>query len=134
MSRSKRSSAPSSGRFEALKALIEEAASDVPEIGALEESEKWGQPRFAPAKSNVGSSVRSETRADGDHALMFICTSGLVEEFRTLYDDTLQFDGKRAIVIPSADLPDRSALKHCIQLALTHKLRKRQSKGRHPRA
>ena len=134
MKRLKTNTAPSSGRFETLKALIHEAAREVPDIGLLEETVKWGQPSFAPVKPNIGSSVRIETRADGDHALMFICTSGLVDEFRTFYADTLHFDRKRAIVIPAAELPDRDALKHCIQLALTHKLRKRSPQSRHPRA
>lgn len=116
---------PSPDRFKELKALIHEAAATVPDIGPLEESLKWGQPSFAPAKPNVGSSVRLEQRDDGSHALMFICTSGLVEEFRTLYGDRLACEGKRAIHIPEGPLPDRAALTHCIQLALTHKLRKR---------
>jgi hypothetical protein len=132
--RSNANTVPSSDRFKALKALIREAAREVPDIGPLEESMKWGQPSFAPAKANIGSSVRIEARAGGDHALMFICTTGLVEEFRTLYTGSLTFEGNRAIVIPAEDLPDPDALKHCIQLALTHKLRKRAPKGRHPRA
>jgi hypothetical protein len=116
---------PSPDRFDELKALILEAAATVPDIGPLEESVKWGQPSFAPVKPNIGSSVRIEQRDDGSHALMFICTTGLVEEFRTLYDDTLACEGKRAILIPAGPLPDRAALTHCIQLALTNKLRKR---------
>ena len=119
---------PSAPRFEALKELILEAAADRPEIGALEESVKWGQPSFAPQKPGIGSSVRIETRGDGDHALMFICTTGLVEEFRALYGDTLAFEGNRALLIPPGPLPDRQALTHCIQLALTHKRRKREAR------
>lgn len=115
---------PSTARHKKLKSLIEEAAAAQPQIGALEESVKWGQPSFTPKAKNTGSSVRIETR-EGSHALMFICTTGLVEEFRTLYGDTLQLEGKRAIVIPNGPLPDEAAIKHCIQLALTHKLRKR---------
>ncbi len=118
---------PSISRFDALKSLILEAAAEQPQIGALEESVKWGQPSFAPTAKNVGSSVRLEARDDA-HALMFICTTGLVEEFRTLYGDTLQLEGKRAIVIPDGPLPDEVALKHCIQLAFTHKLRKRSKR------
>jgi hypothetical protein len=56
---------------------------------------------------------------------MVICTTGLVKEFRTLYGDTPRLEGKRAIVTPDGSLPDEPALKHCIQLALTHKRRKK---------
>ncbi|MEL6921805.1 MAG: DUF1801 domain-containing protein [Pseudomonadota bacterium] len=116
----------STDRFDELKALIIKAAHERPEIGALGQSMKWGQPSFTPAKAGVGSSVRIETRADGEHALMFICTTGLVDTFRDIYGDTLAFDGKRAIRIPADGMSDAEALKHCVQLALTHKLRKRK--------
>ncbi|MFK7791546.1 MAG: DUF1801 domain-containing protein [Devosiaceae bacterium] len=119
------SAMPSQSRFDALRSLIYEAAAEQSQIGALEESVKWGQPSFAPEAKNIGSSVRIEARDDGTHALMFICTSGLVGEFRELYGDTLALDGKRAIVVPDGPLPDEAVLKHCIQLALTHKLRKK---------
>lgn len=109
-----------------LHALIQEAAAKRPEIGPLAESIKWGQPSFTPAKPNIGSSVRIETRDNGAHALMFICTTGLVEQFRELYGDRLTLEGKRAIVLSDDEPLDRGALDHCIALALTHKLRRRK--------
>lgn len=109
-----------------LRALIVEAAADVPEIGPLVESLKWGEPSFTPRKANIGSSVRIAARENGDRALMFICHTNLVEEFRALYPDRLSFEGNRAIVLPSGVEPDLDALRHCIALALTYKLRKRR--------
>jgi len=109
-----------------LKTLIHEVAADKPEIGRLEESLKWGEQSFTPAKRNIGSSVRIAPRKDGDLALMFICHTNLVEEFRTLYPASLTFEGNRAIVLPTDGDVDREALSHCIALALTYKLRKRQ--------
>jgi len=109
-----------------LKALIQEVAADKPEIGQLEESLKWGEQSFTPVKRNIGSSVRIQPRADGDAALMFICHTNLVEEFRALYPETLTFEGNRAIVLAKDREPDREALSHCIALTLTYKLRKRQ--------
>ena len=109
-----------------LKALIQVVAAAAPEIGRLEESLKWGEQSFTPAKPNIGSSVRIARRKDGDLALMFICHTNLVEEFRGLYPDTLEFEGNRAVVLARDAAPDRNALAHCIALALTYKLRKRQ--------
>lgn len=109
-----------------LKALIQEVAAAAPEIGPLQESLKWGEQSFTPAKPNIGSSVRIAQRKDGDLALMFICHTNLVEEFRTLYPDTLEFEGNRAIVLEAGQTVDMKALSHCIGLALTYKLRKRQ--------
>jgi len=108
------------------KALIHDVAADTPEIGRLEESLKWGEQSFTPAKRNIGSSVRIQPRADGDAALMFICHTNLVEEFRALYPDALTYEGNRAIVLAKDSEPDREALSHCIALALTYKLRKKR--------
>ena len=109
-----------------LKALICEVAAGAPEIGPLEESLKWGEQSFTPLKRNVGSSVRIQPRDDGAAALMFICHTNLVEEFRGLYPDVLNYEGNRAIVLARDDRPDRQALSHCIALALTYKLRKKR--------
>ena len=109
-----------------LRALIYQTAADRPEIGPLEESLKWGEQSFTPVKRNTGSSVRIQARANGGAALMFICHTNLVEEFRGLYPDALTYEGNRAIVLSGENQPDREALSHCIALALTYKLRKKR--------
>lgn len=109
-----------------LKNLIHRVAAVTPEIGPLQESLKWGEQSFTPAKRNVGSSVRIAQRPDGGLALMFICHTSLVDEFRALYPDSLTYEGNRAILIAAGAAPDRQALEHCIALALTYKLRKRR--------
>jgi DNA-3-methyladenine glycosylase I len=47
---------------EDLKTLIHGVAESTPEIGPLEESLKWGEQSFTPARRNVGSSVRIAPR------------------------------------------------------------------------
>ncbi|WP_052161621.1 hypothetical protein [Hoeflea sp. BAL378] len=108
-----------------LEALIRDTAARTQGVGALEQSLKWGERSFAPARPNIGSSVRIQPRAGGDVALMFICHTNLVEQFRALYPDALAFEGNRAIVVEAGRPVDRDALSHCIALALTYKLRKR---------
>lgn len=112
-----------------LKTLIHEVAVHTPEIGPLEQSLKWGEQSFTPAKRNIGSSVRIQPREDGGAALMFICHTNLVEEFRALYPDALTYEGNRAILLARGSEPDHEALSHCIALALTYKLRKRQKQA-----
>ncbi|KJS15572.1 MAG: hypothetical protein VR78_08735 [Hoeflea sp. BRH_c9] len=112
-----------------LKALIHDVAARTPGIGPLQESLKWGEPSFAPVKRNVGSSIRIGHGKDGDLALMFICHTNLVEEFRALYPETLSYEGTRAIVVEAGGTVDMDALSHCIGLALTYKLRKRAKTG-----
>ncbi|MEL6437379.1 MAG: DUF1801 domain-containing protein, partial [Pseudomonadota bacterium] len=71
-----------------LRDLILQSARETEGVGAVEESRKWGQPSFAPAKANVGSSVRIQSNDDGTQSLIFICTTGLVDTFREQYADT----------------------------------------------
>ncbi len=103
-----------------LRALVHSVADNLPGVAPLVESLKWGQPSFTPKKANVGSSVRLAPLPDGRVALYFICHTGLVDRFRELYPENLEFEGNRAILVtPGSDF-DRDALSHCIAMALTY--------------
>ena len=116
-----------------LQTLIEDTAARTDGVGLLERSVKWGQPSCAPAKPRIGSSVRLQARDNGDVALMFICHTRLVEDFRELYGNRLVFEGNRAIVVRKGEPFDEEAVGHCIALALTYHLRKRGSRQRQRR-
>ncbi|QBK29523.1 DUF1801 domain-containing protein [Roseitalea porphyridii] len=107
------------------RTLIVQAAETVPDLGPLAESIKWGEHSFTPQQPRTGSSVRIQTRDNGDEALMFICHTGLVDTFRDLYGDRLHLEGNRAIVLPYGEPVDEAAVRHCIALALTYHRRKR---------
>ncbi len=94
-------------------------AANLPQVGALEESLKWGEPSYTPVRKNTGSSVRIAARKDGRMALHFICHTGLIEEFRELYPH-LEIEGKRGIVIDDSKPLPLEELMHCIGLALTY--------------
>jgi len=111
-----------------LRKLIAEAAAADGRVGPLVESVKWGEASFAPQRANTGSSVRIRLRDSAVPALMFICTTGLVDEFRTIYGDTLTFEGNRALVIDDAAVRHRDAVKHCVVMTLTHKLPSRATR------
>ncbi|MEM8539790.1 MAG: DUF1801 domain-containing protein [Pseudomonadota bacterium] len=112
----------SSDLFSELKSLIFEAAEQSPRIGDLEESLKWGEPSFTPKKKNVGSSVRLAQR-DGAVAMMFICTTKLVDRFQEIYPDDFNYEGGRALVFNAGEAVPKEQLKHCIAMALTNKLK-----------
>lgn len=109
--------------YEDLKAQIFEAATQNDKIGALEESLKWGQPSFTPKRKNVGSSVRLSKTDDKTVAMYFICTTRLVDRFRELYPNAFNYQNGRALVFEAGQEYDRDALKHCIGMALTYKLK-----------
>lgn len=112
----------SNALFEELKAIIFETAEGSPRIGALDESLKWGEPSFTPKKKNIGSSVRL-ARRDHAVAVMFICTTKLVDRFREIYPDDFSFEGSRALVFNEGETIPKEQLKHCIAMALTNKLK-----------
>lgn len=105
--------------------LIFQVAEAHPRIGALTESLKWGQPAYRPAKDRVGTTVRLDALkapAPGC-AVYFHCQTGLVDQFRALYDAELAFQGNRAILFETGTPPGGDPLAHCLEMALTHHLR-----------
>lgn len=101
-----------------LRQLIFDCASDN-ELQIPDETLKWGEPSYLVKK---GSTVRigwSEKSPD-DIGLYFNCQTSLVETFKELYTDELRFSGVRAILIGKREKLPKTAIKHCITLALTY--------------
>lgn len=110
-----------------LRKLVREVAKSNADIGELVETLKWGQPSFLPKRPRIGTTVRMDAVSEDPVrvALYFHCQTTLVETFRELYSDTLNFEGNRAIVLDvSRPLPE-AELRHCIEMALTYHKAKR---------
>ncbi len=111
----------------AVRELIFQTAIKLPQIGKLEEALKWGQPSYLTPKTKSGSTVRIGLVKNSDLlGLFFHCQTNLVETFRGFYSDELVFEGNRAIHIDPADELMVAPLEHCIGMALTYHLNKRQ--------
>ena len=108
-----------------LRELIYEAAAETGKIDALAESLKWGEPSYTPAAKKIGSSVRLGMQSEDKAALYFICHTHIVDRFRDIYPDQLEYEGNRAILLPIAEKWPEAELKHCIAMALTWHLAKR---------
>lgn len=113
----------------ALRRIILEVADETEGVGPLDEALRWGEPAYLTSESGSGSTVRLGTLRDQPDrpAVLFICHTGLVEQFRQMFGDRLDFDGDRAIVLDGAvpravDEP----LRECIAMALTYHLAKRR--------
>ncbi|MDO5979496.1 DUF1801 domain-containing protein [Flavivirga spongiicola] len=106
-------------KMNSLRELIIETANKTEGITNLEETLKWGEPSYLTKK---GSTIRIDWKSKNpnQYAMYFQCTSRLVSTFRTVYKNTLDFEGKRAIILQlKEDLP-KEALKNCIATALTY--------------
>lgn len=111
----------------ALRALILDTAADLSEVGEIEEALRWGQPSYLTSQSKSGSMIRID-RVKGSedrYALYVHCQTSLIDAFRQHYPNELAYAGNRALLFDvNVPLPVE-ALRHCIQLALTYRLRKR---------
>ncbi|MEM1198463.1 MAG: DUF1801 domain-containing protein [Pseudomonadota bacterium] len=111
-----------------LRTLIFETARATDGVGPLDETLKWGQPSYLTPDTRSGSTIRIDQvrKRPDSYAVYFHCQSGLVPLFKELYKDELQFDGKRAILLNIDTALPEEPLRHCVALALTHHLRKKQ--------
>ena len=116
----------------ALRELILETARETPGVGELTEDLRWGQPSFITKATGSGSTIRIDGQRDNPEkvAVFFHCQTGLVDQFRAIYDGQLAFVGNRAIEFDVGEIIPVAELKHCIALALTHHLRKKTKKKR----
>ncbi|WP_049722828.1 DUF1801 domain-containing protein [Gilvimarinus polysaccharolyticus] len=109
-------------KIEILRGWIFEISASL-DLGKIEESLKWGEPSYSV---KTGSPIRIDwkPKSPNNCYLLFNCNTTLVDTFRELYGNLLEFQGNRAIVVSlSEELPE-AAIKHCIELGLTYKTRK----------
>ncbi len=114
-------------KLKALRQLIFDTAAATQGVGALDETLKWRQPSYLTAESSSGSTIRIDQvkSATLQYALYFHCQTDLVETFRRLYPNEMTYAGNRSIVFDLDDKVPEKALRHCIALALTYRLRKK---------
>lgn len=102
-----------------LRELILQTASEIDGIHEIKESLKWGEPSYLVKK---GSPIRIDwkEKSPDQYAMYFSCQSQLVATFRILFGNTFRYEKNRAILFDiDGELPE-SALKTCIELALTY--------------
>ena len=107
-----------------LRQLIMEQAEAEPRVGDLQETLKWGQPSWLPARPRIGTTIRLGTDRAGEHvALFFHCQTSVIRDFRAGPGHELGFDGNRAILLDRhAPLP-LDLLRLPIRHALTYHLK-----------
>ena len=102
-----------------LRKLVIETAKEIDGITKLEETLKWGEPSYL---TKNGSTLRMDWKAKNpeQYALYFKCTSRLVETFRLVFNNTLKYEGNRAIVFQLDDEIPTDIIKQCIKSTLTY--------------
>lgn len=92
--------------------------------GAVEETLKWSEPSWIV---KGGSTVRMDWKhtTPNEYRLYFNCQTTLVETFRELYNDSIRFEGNRAIVLRLDESVPEEEIGHCLQLAFEYHKRKK---------
>lgn len=112
-----------------MRDLILDTATATDGVGALVETVKWGEPAYLPMGLRIGTTVRIAPRRDTAEAvnLLFHCQTTLVDSFRQLYPETFTYEGNRALVLPVRGRLPAKALRHCVALALTYRLKAKRA-------
>lgn len=89
------------------------------DLGVVEEGLKWGEPSYVV---KGGSPIRMDWKAKSpdQYAVYFNCNTKLVDTFKQLYEDKFRFEGNRAMVFDKTAPLNKTALRHCIKLALIY--------------
>lgn len=113
-------------KMESLRDLIYEVAGTTEGVGELEETLKWGEPAYLTSKTKSGTTVRIDWKPKNpDQIAMYVsCNTTLVNSFRTMFGNDLNFEGNRAVIFPIEKPLPRKQLMICIQMALRYHLDK----------
>ena len=109
------SAAPDTLRL--IRQLILDTA-DATNTAPLEETLKWGEPAYVPARKN-GTTIR--LGATDSHAVLYVhCQTTLLDQYRERFPTEFTYDGNRAVLIPHDQPLNQNALAQIIALALTY--------------
>ena len=91
--------APARKLLLAIRGMLYETADSLPEAGRITETLKWGEPAYLTSAPKSGTTIRlawSPKRPDS--AGIFVnCQTTLLDEWRTLYGETLDLVGNREL-------------------------------------
>lgn len=110
-----------------LRDLIYETAANDARIGPLTETLKWREPSYLTEVSKSGTTLRFDWKSQKPEKIgIFVnCKTTLIQNFRDLFEDELEFEGTRAIWLYYEQPMPRDILRICIGRTLTYHSDKR---------
>jgi len=113
-----------------LRELIFKTAEQVEDVGELEETLKWNEPSYI-TKPKTGSTIRiNRIKKTNQYAMYFNCQTTLVSTFRQIYPTEFKYGGNRSILFKLSEEIQIKELTHCISLALTYHINKKNMNPR----
>lgn len=87
---------PAKTGMQKLRELILQVAADLPEIGEVTETLRWGQPAYVTSE-RAGASLRLGVPKTGGFALYTHCQTSLIADFSSMFPNMDTVEGTRAI-------------------------------------
>ena len=106
-----------------LRQLIFETASELPQVGRIEEALRWGQPAYLTPETKSGSTIRLGIPKGARFGLFVHCQSRIIPEYIATFPAWDRIEGTRALLF---DHPNEiEPLRHgwLIKRALTYHLK-----------
>ncbi|WP_162617668.1 DUF1801 domain-containing protein [Yoonia maritima] len=105
-----------------LRDLIFQVAKNIPKVGGLTETLKWGQPSYLTATSKSGTTLRIGAPKTGGCAIYAHCATNVISTYADTFPGLDQIEGTRAVHFKHSQdiVPDR--IKLLIRHALTYHL------------
>ncbi|MEJ6397569.1 DUF1801 domain-containing protein [Yoonia sp. 208BN28-4] len=100
-----------------LRDLIYETAREMPQIGELSETLKWGQPSYTV---KGGTPLRIAVPKTGGCGLYAHCQTTVIADYAAVHGTDEQIEGNRAVIFAQADDIVQDRLRHLIRNALTY--------------
>lgn len=111
----------------ALRALILETARDMPEMGPLEETLKWGQPSYSTPGSKAGTPLRIGVPKTGGFAIYAHCQTSVISDFANRFPGDYSIEGNRAVHFRTKKDIRPEKLHFLVKHALTYHQRRKVS-------
>jgi len=109
-----------------LRSLIFETAETTLNVGALEETLKWGQPAYLTPETKSGSTIRLGLPKRGGFAIYTHCQTTILSDFRSIFPDDFAYEENRAIHFKDSEALSLEKLRLLIHSALTYHLKRRE--------
>lgn len=111
----------------ALRARIFELAAGMDSVGPRTETLKWGQPSYLTEQTKSGTPLRVGCTKAGSPAMFVHCQTSVIRDVSALPYADANFEGNRALLVPSIEAVQTPVVSEMIQMALGYHLRRKQA-------
>lgn len=105
-----------------LRELLLKTATNIPEVGPIEETLKWDQPSYLTSKTKTGSTIRFGWSAKSPSfvSVFFNCKTTIIDTCRDKFPNELEYVGNREVRIPLNETISEDAISQCFAIALMY--------------